>query len=153
MRPLLSAWGRLPLLVRIAAPIAWAAFIWSLSSQPGKDQPATLWMSFAANGAHAALFAILATLSALAWGPHSRGEPRPVIGFALAAAFGVCDEVHQYFVPRRHASVLDVVTDVCGALFAVSLLWAIWSGEKRPLLLSLAGAAGALLSSLVETLA
>lgn len=152
MRAALAAWARLPGAVRIGAPVAWAAFIWTLSSQPGKHEPGTFWWSFASNGAHAVLFGILAGLTSLAW-TRERSEPRPSLAFSLATLYGIADEVHQYFVPDRSASALDVVTDACGALFAVAVIRAVWTRQARPLLLALAGAVGALLASLAGTVA
>lgn len=36
----------------------------------------------------------------------------------IAAMYGVVDEIHQYFVPYRSATVNDVVKDVIGVLVA-----------------------------------
>ncbi|MFH1572963.1 MAG: VanZ family protein, partial [Acidobacteriota bacterium] len=33
--------------------------------------------------------------------------------------YGVIDEVHQYFVPGRHATAHDVAADAAGALLAL----------------------------------
>jgi VanZ family protein len=43
------------------------------------------------------------------------------------AAYGVSDEVHQSFVPRRHANWYDVVIDVAVPL----LLCLLWYGRRR----------------------
>jgi len=43
---------------------------------------------------------------------------------ALAAiAYGAIDEWHQWFVPGRHADVLDLVADALGAVSAVGLAY------------------------------
>lgn len=34
----------------------------------------------------------------------------------IVAAYGVVDEIHQYFVPGRYASVLDWVADLAGGM-------------------------------------
>lgn len=46
------------------------------------------------------------------------------IGVAIfcAAAFGISDELHQWYVPHRHADLWDVVADVSGATFFI-LIW------------------------------
>ena len=44
-----------------------------------------------------------------------------VLGVALAAALGALDEIHQYFVPGRHASVYDGIADLAGALLGALL--------------------------------
>ena len=38
------------------------------------------------------------------------------LAFAIAFLYGVSDEIHQYFVPGRHADVLDLVAGGIGAL-------------------------------------
>ncbi len=35
---------------------------------------------------------------------------------AIVAAYGVVDEIHQYFVPGRHASALDWLADAVGGV-------------------------------------
>ena len=39
--------------------------------------------------------------------------------FSLAIFYGFTDEIHQYFVPKRFASIWDVVFDAIGAGLAV----------------------------------
>ena len=47
-----------------------------------------------------------------------------------AAAYGVVDEIHQYFVPMRDGSAADAVFDAMGALFGAAL-WARLFGPGR----------------------
>lgn len=42
--------------------------------------------------------------------------------FAFSVIYAVSDEIHQYFVPGRHAQVKDVFIDSAGALLAI-LIW------------------------------
>lgn len=42
--------------------------------------------------------------------------------FAVAAMIGAADELHQYFVPGRTASLADFTADLAGVIFAVILL-------------------------------
>lgn len=46
------------------------------------------------------------------------------IGVAIfcAAAFGISDELHQLYVPHRHADIWDVIADTSGATFFI-LIW------------------------------
>src|SRR5262245_23202888 len=55
----------------------------------------------------------------------------------IAAAYGITDEIHQHFVPPRHAEALDVAADTTGAALVAAglflwsrLRWA--SRESRP---------------------
>lgn len=44
-----------------------------------------------------------------------------VVGLIIAIAYGITDEIHQYFIPGRHCSLSDVVADTGGALLAYSV--------------------------------
>jgi VanZ family protein len=39
-----------------------------------------------------------------------------VAASVLACVYGISDEIHQYFVPGRYASLGDVIADAVGAL-------------------------------------
>jgi len=43
------------------------------------------------------------------------------IGAGLAAALGIFDELHQYYVPGRQASVGDALADTIGAILGAAL--------------------------------
>lgn len=118
---------RLPAALLVALPLAWMAFIWFLSSQ-SIDTPGGafgLW-GFLGNLAHAPLFGCLALFwTALflrspsgVWPPLS-GRVRLAV-VLLVAGYGALDELHQRATSGRQASVLDVVTDLVGAL---CVLW------------------------------
>jgi VanZ family protein len=42
-----------------------------------------------------------------------------VLAVICAVGFGITDEIHQWFVPHRHADIWDVVADTAGATFFV----------------------------------
>ncbi|MBI5894115.1 MAG: VanZ family protein [Deltaproteobacteria bacterium] len=42
-----------------------------------------------------------------------------VIAFTITFLYGISDEIHQYFVPNRNASVYDVIADGLGALAGI----------------------------------
>lgn len=74
---------------------------------------------------HAAAYAVLGGFLTLATG-------RVWLAVLLATLFGVSDEVHQYFVPGRHADVLDVVADLVGALLgALGVAFLSRLGQRR----------------------
>jgi VanZ family protein len=50
----------------------------------------------------------------------------------LVMLYAASDEFHQYFVPSRQASVLDVLLDTSGAVFALLLLWGIGRARRCP---------------------
>ena len=43
-------------------------------------------------------------------------------GFLIAAAYGICDELYQYYVPNRHPGVDDVVRNFVGALIGAVII-------------------------------
>src|SRR4051812_16161526 len=54
-----------------------------------------------------------------------------LLGFALAAATAVADESLQSFVPSRTGSVLDILLDCSGALFAQLLIVRVWLARRK----------------------
>jgi VanZ family protein len=63
-----------------------------------------------------------------------KGDPRMLILLSIASAslYGVSDEIHQYYVPFRDASVLDAIANMLGAVCGVYLYhrWLDYRGEK-----------------------
>lgn len=96
--------------------IAYAAGIFTVSSLPQSPAPLlfphsdTLFHSIAYAGF---AFIILRALNA------SRGsitgENLRLLAFLIAFLYGITDEMHQYFVPGRHAELLDILSDGLGA--------------------------------------
>jgi VanZ family protein len=46
--------------------------------------------------------------------------------FALSVGWGALDELHQAFVPKRSADLLDLAADVVGALLGVACYGRFW---------------------------
>lgn len=88
---------------------AQAALIFGLSSRPGDEFP-EVSLPGADKVVHFALYAPLGGALCLALG----GAAWPAA--AGAALYGVSDEVHQMFVPRRTPDVGDVAADALGGL-------------------------------------
>jgi peptidoglycan/LPS O-acetylase OafA/YrhL len=96
--------------------VAWATFIFVLSSIPGSDLPPGKYST----PGHFALYAVLGALILIALGGPTRN--RALWAVALASAYGVSDEIHQLFVPGRCADPVDWLVDTAGAITAVGLL-------------------------------
>ena len=52
------------------------------------------------------------------------------LSIVSASLYGITDEIHQYFVPARHASFSDVIADILGAVCGV-YLYHVWTGRKQ----------------------
>ena len=52
--------------------------------------------------------------------------------WAITAGYGITDEVHQWFVPGRFASVADWIADALGAAVALAAIaaWRWWSSRS-----------------------
>ena len=76
---------------------------------------------------HVLEFVILAALAVGAVG--ARGSPwrtrAAIFGFAIAAAYGVADEIHQMFVPTRNADPWDALADIAGAAAGAIVAWSL----------------------------
>ena len=124
-------WAGLVLL-RAPRPLVWgfvilhASGIWMLSSvsDVGPEVDSWIW-SVLGNAAHAPLFGILGLFLAGAIFREERGwarlTPATVLAvLALVGGYGALDEWHQSFVPGRHPSPFDLVTDLVGG---ACVLW------------------------------
>jgi VanZ family protein len=93
----------------------------------------TLPMRMSDKTAHALLYAGLGFLAARAL---AGGVGRPVTArvlllvLAFSALYGLSDEIHQLFVPRREFDVKDMVADVAGGGFGSAVLW-LWGTIRR----------------------
>ena len=55
-----------------------------------------------------------------------------LISIASAIVYGISDEIHQYFVPFRHADILDVIANSIGSICGVWFFY-FWKIRKRPI--------------------
>ena len=117
----------IPLLVRWAPAVLWAALIFTLSSIAGLPAPPG---GLTDKHAHFITYGVFCAL--IVWGLTDRSPRRTTWSMAvgavvLAALYGASDEWHQSFVPGREVSALDLAADTGGAaLAAVGLrAWAI----------------------------
>ena len=111
--------------------LAYALLIFALSSASDlPDLPERLSDKLA----HVLLYSGLGFLLARAL---AGGRGRPVPGWApplvvlLAMLYGLSDEVHQLFVPRRRFDLLDLLADAVGAGLGAAAVW-LWGILSRP---------------------
>src|SRR3989344_585787 len=110
-----------------------AAFIFYMSSQPYDPVP-TIGFPLKSTVYHIGIFFLFCFFLTIAL---SKGKSKDWLFFAIIFSFfyGVTDELHQLFVPGRHAAIGDVLTDSVGIIFAsiiyyISLEWR--NGIKAP---------------------
>jgi len=125
----------MPTKVHAILPLLLMALLYGVSSLPGKplpDNPATYslfqWMPpWLQNTLHIPAFAALAWAWHWTLGAWMRARDahalriQSISAFAIASGYGVFDEWHQFLVPGRHASLLDVALDVAGAALGIWL--------------------------------
>jgi VanZ family protein len=92
--------------------VVWAAVIFSLSSVPDLGTGLGTWDLVLRKLAHTAEYAILGVLLLRAVG-------REPAAAAIGIAYAVTDELHQAFVPGRHAAAYDVAIDAVGVLLGI----------------------------------
>ena len=79
----------------------------------------TAWLDLLLKkGGHFVEFFILAALALRIARPDARMAPRAILAaLAFSVAYAALDELHQSFVPGRHATWVDATIDSFGALF------------------------------------
>jgi len=94
--------------------VFYMGFIFFLSSQIGLPLPN--YFAWQDKVLHVALYAPLGFL--VAYGLAGFGSRKNVVFYAsvLALLYGATDEFHQWWVPGRDATFMDVVADGIGAL-------------------------------------
>lgn len=121
------------------ASVAFVGLIFWLSSRTG-DELGPRLPGPSANLLHVPVNTVLAALllrALVPWRSRFGAESWPGISswagawvLALVLVHGVLDEIHQFHVPTRTCSVLDVVMDVAGG--ALVLLWPRPRNAGRP---------------------
>lgn len=102
--------------LRLWVPVVlWAAVIFALSSVPDLGTGLGSWDLVLRKIAHAGEFALLGALLLRAL----RDERA---AFAGGVLYAISDEVHQFFVPGRVGSPMDVAIDSIGVAVGM-LLW------------------------------
>lgn len=108
--------------LRWLSAVAQATLIFVLSAQPDlhlADEPLLDFVLHKAG--HVAVYAILAALVAWAMDlPRAKGSPPWALSFVACLAYAATDELHQAFVPGRHASAVDIAIDMFGVLLGLA---------------------------------
>ena len=110
--PPVGCWGAL---------VLYSALIFAASS--GSSTGIRLPVSGLDKAVHFVVYAVWALLGLAALSrqfPRLSLRRRAVLAALGAAAYGLSDELHQMFVPGRHADPLDWLADVAGAAAAVA---------------------------------
>ena len=102
--------------VWIVLLVLYAGGIFALSSISQPTGGRSLPVPHADKFIHATEFAIFFFL---AWKATAR---RGALALSLSFAYAVSDEIHQLFVPLRHASIADFAADAAGILLMFGLL-------------------------------
>jgi VanZ family protein len=100
-------------LARWGPPLVWMAVIFAASHQSRLGAAARVpdWIS------HGAAYGMLAFLIARAVEARVLASwPVAALVVAWCTLYGVTDEIHQGFVPGRHADAWDVLKDFAGSL-------------------------------------
>jgi VanZ family protein len=104
-------WRGLPALL-------WAGLLWTVSGTPAAGLPPLF--PGADKLAHLAAYAVLGLLLARIWPVTAAAGARQVL--TLGTAYGITDEIHQYFVAGRTTETGDMAADWLGVALAVWLL-------------------------------
>jgi VanZ family protein len=94
--------------------VAWAAFIFLLSSIPDLGTGLGGWDTALRKIAHAGEYAVLGALLL-------RATRRSGLAFAVGTLYAMSDELHQSFVTGRHGSAIDVAIDAVGVACGIAL--------------------------------
>lgn len=119
--------------IYLALTIGYLAAVFAVSHIPGQllRLPLDLWDK----AIHFAEYVPVGFLL-VGWLVHRRWAPASwlaVVGLATAvvAAFGALDELHQYFVPARSATLGDALADLLGGLAGAALGVPIFKPGRR----------------------
>ena len=101
-------------------PFLYAALIFFLSSVPGRKYPYPFLS--VDKLAHVVEYAILGYLVARAfgYGLHER-KILFVRSVTVCVLYGISDELHQWFVPNRVVSVIDILADIFGSFLGIGI--------------------------------
>ena len=101
--------------------LLWMGLIFFLSSRstlPGPDE--AFWNILLKKTGHFVVFGVLAGLYVLGLRGGQPATPKALwIALGLTLLYALSDELHQSYVPGRHAKVADWLIDAAGAITAL----------------------------------
>ena len=102
--------------------IAWAGLIFFFSSLKTIPSPQDTVLNFVLKkSAHIFEYAVLywLTFRAVNWEIHGISHKKFLAPLIFTLPYAIFDEIHQSFVPNRHAKLYDIGFDLAGALLAL----------------------------------
>ena len=123
--------------------VTYAGWIFYLSSQ-SRPSPVALWLLtyVGDKGLHAIEYGVLGILCYRAFrhaaGPQA-AQSALLLAVVASTVYGVTDEIHQAFVPRRHPDGWDVLADAIGATVTASVWHWLPFSDRAPGRASIAG--------------
>ena len=113
--------------------MGWAALLFALSSIPGHRFP-SVRISVSDKLIHGFVYAILGALCcrALVLASSLRAWRAVLVAALLTLGYGISDEIHQMFVPKRSPELLDVVADLVGGAIGAATMYLVWFRRRRP---------------------
>ena len=103
-------------------PLLLMGVIFFLSDQPSLDSGLGVIDLVGRKLIHFAEYALLTFLWWRALVTVTTPRRAALLAFLLSSGYAVTDEYHQSFVEGRHASVVDVAIDTCGAAAAAAIV-------------------------------
>lgn len=114
---------------RWAPVVLMAAIIFAFSSVPSLGTGLGTWDLVLRKLAHLTEYALLGALL-------QRALARPGLAILIGGLYAATDEIHQHFVPGRHAAWYDVAIDTVGVMIGVTLWnrsrWGRATGNRAP---------------------
>ncbi len=113
-------------------PIVYCTAIYLQSSYPGPERMPDV--RFLDKLLHFGAYALLGVLFFRAYETLPiKDRPQLLIGISIATTtlYGISDEIHQYFVPFRHADILDGVANTIGSICGVYAYYR-WKARQKP---------------------
>jgi VanZ family protein len=95
--------------------LLYMGIIFILSHQPDIESPFTAYTPNVVE--HLVEYFVLGILLLPAF--YGSGEKRIVLAVSVGLVYGVIDEIHQFFIPGRVMSLLDIIADGVGSLIGV----------------------------------